>query len=78
VNGVQISYDKVADALYIRVSSEKVHDSVETCPDVIVDYNDNNEVIGVEVLDFSMRGIDLNEIIKLNIDELIPAIVRCQ
>ena len=74
---MQISFDKVADALYIRLSREKVHDTMEVCPDVIVDYNEAGDVIGIEVLDFSRRGINLNELITLNADEIVPAVVRC-
>ena len=49
-----ISYDPVADALYIRVRGGEVADSVELAEGVVVDYSFRGEVVGVEVLGFSM------------------------
>jgi len=36
---VSISYDSVADALYIKFSSEKIEESDEISEGVILDYN---------------------------------------
>ena len=66
-----ISYDPVADALYIRVRSDEVADSVEAAEGVVVDYNSRGEVVGVEVLGFSMGRIDLNEIVVRGVEDAL-------
>ena len=67
-----ISYDPVADALYIRVRGDEVVDSVEAAEGVVVDYNARGEVVGVEILNFSERRIDLNEIVVKGIEGALP------
>ena len=68
----RISYDPVADALYIRLRDDEVVDSVEVCKDVIIDYNARNEIVGVEILNFSKKKINLNDIVLQGIEVLIP------
>ena len=68
---MRAEYDKVADVMYFRISEGKIADSVEIAEGVIVDYNDAGEVIGVEILAFSQRNIDLNHLIRLDTDELV-------
>ena len=58
-----IRYDQFADALYIRVREDKVVNSDEISDGIIVDYNEDGDVIGIEILEFSKRKIDLNELI---------------
>ncbi|MGQ4834386.1 MAG: DUF2283 domain-containing protein [Candidatus Asgardarchaeia archaeon] len=36
---MQIVYDKVADALYIKFSNEEIYESEEIFDGIIVDYN---------------------------------------
>ena len=66
-----VSYDPVADALYIRVRGGEVADSVEAAEGVVVDYNSRGEVVGVEVLGFSMGRIDLNEIVVRGVEDVL-------
>ncbi len=60
---IRISYNKTADALYIRLKDDKVVDSDEVAPGVIVDFNDKGEIVGIEVLEFSRRDIDLKKLV---------------
>jgi uncharacterized protein YuzE len=48
----KIRYDKYVDALYIKFKEGKVVESDEIAPGIIVDLNENNEIIGVEILGF--------------------------
>ena len=75
---MEFSFDKIANALYIKFSHEAVKDTEEIGEGLIVDYNDNGLVIGIEILNYSNRNINLNDIIKLNAEEIIPMIVQCQ
>jgi len=45
-----IRYDNETDSIYVILSSDKVVESEEMHKDVIVDYNDKNEVIAIEIL----------------------------
>ena len=53
---MKLHVDKEADALYLRLDDSKIIDSEEIAPGVIVDYDRNNSVVGVEVLHVSRRG----------------------
>jgi uncharacterized protein YuzE len=75
---MEFSFDKVANVLYIRFSHVEVNDTEEIDEGIIIDYNENNEVIGIEILNYIDRNIDLNRIIKLSAEEIIPVIVQCQ
>jgi len=54
-----VKYDKSVDALYIRLRDGKIFESDEIAPGIIVDLNENNEIIGIEVLWVSRRKLDL-------------------
>ena len=58
-----IRYDSDADALYIRIREGKVSESDEVEDRIIVDYDEKGNVVGIEVLEFSKRKIDLNELV---------------
>lgn len=75
---MEFLFDKVANALYIKFSQEAVNDTEEIGEGIIVDYNKNNLVIGIEVLNYTKRNLNLNELIQLNAEEIIPIIVQCQ
>ena len=52
--------DKEADALYLRLDESAIIDSEEVSPGVVLNYNDANEVVGVELLHLSKRSSTLN------------------
>ena len=58
-----IRYDPGADALYIKLKEGEVADSEKVGEGVIVDYDDKGEVVGIELLEFSKKRIDLGELI---------------
>ncbi len=58
-----IKYDRVADALYIKLRDDKAIDSDEVAPGVIVDYSEKGDIVGIEVLWFSKRKIDFSKLI---------------
>ena len=75
---MQISFDKVANALYIQFSQEKVKKTEEIREGIIVDYGKNEDIVGIEILNYNQRKINLNDLIQMNPDEIIPAIVQCE
>ncbi len=52
--------DEEADALYLRLDDSTIVESEEVSPGVVLDYNESNEVVGVEVLYLSNRSSKLN------------------
>lgn len=60
---IRVNYDRIADALYIKLRDDKIVDSDEIAPGVIVDFNDKGEIVGIEVLEFSRRDIDLKKLV---------------
>jgi len=73
---MQVSFDKVANALYLQFSHEKVKDSEEVNEGIIIDYGEDENIIGIEILNYTERKINLNEIIKMDVDEIIPVIIQ--
>ena len=73
---MEFSYDKVANALYLHFSHEKVKDTEEINDGIILDYGEKDNIIGIEILNYTERNLNLNEIVKMNVDEIIPVIVQ--
>ena len=61
-----IKYDKETDSIYVVFLEDKVIESEETSKDVIVDYNENNEVVAIEILNVKDNNhtIDLPIVLK--------------
>ena len=57
---MKLYVDKEADALYLRLDDSDIVDSREVSPGVVLDYNQSNEVVGVETLRLSKRSARLN------------------
>lgn len=57
---MKLKVDKEADALYLAIDNSTIVDSEEVSPGVIVDYNNQDEVVGVEMLHLSKRSQTLN------------------
>jgi len=71
---IVLRYDKSVDALYIKLKEDRVAESDEVAPGIIVDYNDRGEVVGIEVLQFSKRDIDIKKLITEGIETLLLAV----
>ncbi len=56
---MKLHVDKEADALYLRLDDSRIIESDEVAPGVILDYNEHNEVIGIEMLYLSRRTPNL-------------------
>ena len=61
---MKLNVDKKAGALYLRIDDSRVVDSEEVSPGVVLDYNEANEVVGVEMQNLSKRSseIDLTDL----------------
>lgn len=52
---MKVKYDKETDVLYIVFSEEKIKESDEEKSGIILDYDKNGSIVGIEVLDASKR-----------------------
>ena len=60
---MRLHVDKEADALYLRLDDSKIAESEEVSPGVVLDFDERNQVVGIEVLNLSKRtpNLDLHE-----------------
>lgn len=57
---MKLIVDQEADALHLRLVDVPVSESDEIAPGVIVDYDESNQVVGIEVLGLSKRRPPVN------------------
>jgi len=74
---MEFSFDKVANALYLRFPYEKVQTTEEIAEGIIIDYGKGDHMVGIEILNFSDRQLNLNDIIQMRAEEIIPMIIQC-
>ena len=48
---MRVRFDPDADALYIRLAEGKVSESAEVSPGIVLDYDAESRVVGIEVLE---------------------------
>jgi len=73
---MDFSFDKVANVIYLRFSHEDAQSSEEITDGIIVDYGKDKNVISIEILSFTNRKLDLNDLIKMHAEEIIPLIIQ--
>jgi uncharacterized protein YuzE len=47
---MRVHFDEKADAIYFRLDESKIIESEEVHPGIILDFNEREEVVGVELL----------------------------
>lgn len=52
---MKVIIDEEADALYFRLDDSEIIESEEVQPGVILDFNDRDQVVGVEILGLEGR-----------------------
>jgi uncharacterized protein YuzE len=57
---MRLKVDPEADALYLRLDESKIVESQEVALGVVLDFNEQNQVVGVEILHLSKRAPKLN------------------
>ena len=66
---MEIKFDKEANALYIKLTDKRIAYTEEVKPNIIVDFSEDNEPVGIEILNAN------KEISKSNIRELLQVVV---
>jgi uncharacterized protein YuzE len=63
---MKLNFDKQADALFLRLDDSKILESEEVAPGIVLDFNENNEVVGVEILGILKRtGGSATDLVEL-------------
>ena len=52
---MKLHVDKESDALYLRLDDSRIIESEEVSPGVVLDFNEHNQVVGIEILNISQR-----------------------
>jgi uncharacterized protein YuzE len=52
---MKMHYDEKADALYLRLDDSTIVESEEVKPGIVLDFNAEKQVVGIEVLDLKRR-----------------------
>jgi uncharacterized protein YuzE len=52
---MKVHFDPKADALYLRLDDSAIVESEEVHPGVILDFNADDEVVGIEILRVAKR-----------------------
>jgi uncharacterized protein YuzE len=56
---MKLHLDPEADALYLRIDDSKIFVSDEVSPGIILDFNSDGEVVGIEMLNLSSRSREI-------------------
>lgn len=68
--GLKLKLDRQADTLYLSVTDAPASWSEEVSPGIIVDYDEQDRVVGLEMLYLSKRAPGIN--VRRLLFELIP------
>ena len=52
---MRLKVDKENDALYLRLDESSIVESEEVQPGVVLDFNADGKVVGIEILNLSIR-----------------------
>lgn len=52
---MKLHFDENADALYMRLDDSRIVDSQEVQPGIVLDFNEQNQVVGIEILGVKER-----------------------
>jgi uncharacterized protein YuzE len=52
---MKVKYDKEVDVLYFVFSKKKIKESDEDKPGIILDYDEEGEIVGIEILNASKK-----------------------
>jgi uncharacterized protein YuzE len=45
-----LHFDEKADAIYLRLDDSRIVESEEISPGIVLDFNEHNQVVGIEIL----------------------------
>jgi uncharacterized protein YuzE len=72
---MRIRYSKETNALYIRLKENKIEDTDEVSEDLIIDYDSDGNVVGIEILDVSKK-VDTDQLVIQAFEKVMIENVR--
>ena len=69
---MEIQYDRASDMLYIGLRSRPSVESEEVVPGIVLDYDKDNGVVGIEITDSSK----LADLTRLEVQGLATALLK--
>lgn len=70
---MKIEFNKKANALYVYFKEKYVSTSKEIEDGIILDFDEQNQIIGIEILDASER-FGKSDIANINIDNIVEVL----
>ena len=67
---MRMHYSQAADAIYIRLKEDRIYNTDEVTSDIIMDYDDKGNVIGIEILSASDK-VDVHELTVQSFDKVL-------
>jgi uncharacterized protein YuzE len=61
---VRLAYDSESDSLYLQFTENKIVESEEVHPGVVLDYDEKDQVVAIEVINLSLHMPDADIIGK--------------
>lgn len=55
---MRVRVDHAADAVYLNLTDRPIEDSAEVADGIVVDYDKEGRIVGIEILDASKRTDD--------------------
>ena len=55
---MRVRVDHAADAVYLNLTDRPIKDSAEVADGIVVDYDDEGHIVGIEILDAAKRTND--------------------
>ena len=72
---MRLHYSREADALYIRLKETDIANTDEVNEDIIMDYDNTGNVVGIEILSLSQKT-DIGELIVQSFDKVMVQTVN--
>ncbi len=59
---MKLKYDREVDILYIKLNDAPIQESDEDHPGVVLDYDAEGQIVGIEIMNASKRAIQPTEV----------------
>ena len=65
---MRVRVDQQADAIYLDLTGEKIESSEEVADGIILDYDKEGNMVGIEILDASKKTGEINTLQQMSLD----------
>jgi uncharacterized protein YuzE len=65
---MKLHFDEEADAIYLRLDDSKIIESEKISPGIVLDFNEHNQVVGIEILNVKDRVLRADRLDRLQME----------